>query len=67
MLVNPYLNFSGDREAAFRFDAESLWGAAIMISRDARRSGARVLGLSEGGNVDRFGIPWMINCAAAGI
>lgn len=137
MQVNPYLNFNGDCEAAFRFYAEILGGTidALMphngtpaeahvaaewrkkiVHASMRVGGAIVMGsdvpadryqkpqgfavslqvatpeeaerafqaLSEGGNVtmalqqtffsarfgmlvDRFGIPWIINCTTAGV
>ena len=47
MQVNPYLSFKGQCEAAFRFYEQCL-GAS------SGRSSAMV--------VDRFGIPWLVNC-----
>ncbi len=66
MQVNPCRNFNGDCEAAFKFYAESLGalaeGGTVRMALQQTFFAARF-----GMLVDRFGIPWMINCAPAGV
>ena len=60
MDVHPYLSFNGDCEAAFK---------AERIFRDLETDGQVQVPLQQtfwatrfGMVVDRFGIPWLINC-----
>jgi len=57
MELSPYLNFNGECAAAFRFNAQCL-GGKIVAMKTFWSSGF-------GTAVDRFGIPWMVNCEQA--
>jgi uncharacterized glyoxalase superfamily protein PhnB len=78
MQVNPYLSFKGQCEAAFRFYEQCLGGQlgpilstaeAERIFRELSTEGRVVMPLEKtfwaerfGMVVDRFGVPWLINC-----
>lgn len=66
MQGNPWRKSNGDCEAAFKFYAESLGalaeGGTVRMALQQTCFAARFEML-----VDRFDIPWMINCTSAGV
>jgi PhnB protein len=73
MQVNPYLSFNGQCEAAFKLYEQCFGGQLGGIFRYASTSLSGQVPadwqdkVTErfGMVVDRFGIPWLINCEAA--
>ena len=77
MQLNPYLIFAGQCEAAFKFYEKSLGGKSSMMmtygeSPMLEQDGKVQMALQKtfwsarfGMLIDRFGIPWMINCEQA--
>ena len=77
MKLNPYLAFKGHCEEAFKFYQQRLGGTiqiddtaeAERIFKSLSEGGTVTLPLQQtfwaprfGMFVDRFGIPWMVNC-----
>src|SRR6266540_3981196 len=63
MQMNPYLSFKGECEAAFKFYEQCLGGQPGAIFRYAGTPLAKTFWAARFGMlVDRFGIPWLINC-----
>jgi PhnB protein len=72
MELNTYLNFDGQCEAAFRALQLKEPAEADRVFRELAEGGTIQLPIEQtfwavrfGMLVDRFGIPWMINCEQA--
>lgn len=67
MQLNPYLVFNGQCRAALAFYEQCLDGQVEVMTTYGETPAAEHVPPTErfGMLVDRFGIPWMVNCEKA--